>query len=320
MGAFIKHRRLNRLAILAALLLGGCATVPAADAPKLAITIDDLPVHGPIPEGMTALEVNRQMIRAITDARVPGATVFVNGHWTETNPETSAALQAWSDAGIPVANHSWSHKSLDAVSADAFKEEVIRNEPVLERYSGGRDWRWFRFPFLHEGVDPAKRAEIRTFLADRNYRIASVSMDFADWKFTAPYARCKAARNDAAIAEMERLYLAAVRDNVDYSRTLGRAVYGREIPQVLLMHVGAFSAHMMPKVIAEYRKAGFRFVSLAEAQADPAYAEDNDPRLPARPQYLSARAVAKGIPLPQIADPETTLAGLCPGGPLASRP
>ena len=142
-------------------------------------------------------------------------------------------------------------------------------------------------------------------------------MDFGDWKFTAPYVRCKAAKNDAAIAEMERLYLAAVRDNVDYSRRLGRAVYGREIPQVLLMHVGAFSARMMPKVIAEYRKAGFRFVSLAEAQADRAYAEDNDPRLPARPQYLSARAVAKGILLPQIADPEAALAGLCPGGPAA---
>lgn len=317
MEAFIKHKRPSRLAILTAFLLSGCATVPAADAPKLAITIDDLPVHGPLPEGATALEVNRQMIRAITDARVQGVTVFVNGHWTETNPETGAALQAWTDAGIPAANHGWSHKSLDAVSADAFKEEITRNESVLERFSGGRDWRWFRFPFLHEGVDPAKRTEIRNFLAGRSYRIASVSMDFSDWKFTAPYVRCKAAKNEAAIAEMERLYLAAVRDNIDYSRTLGRAVYGREIPQVLLMHVGAFSAHMMPKVIAEYRKAGFRFVSLAEAQADPAYAEDNDPRLPARPQYLSARAVAKGIPLPQIADPEAALAALCPGGPTA---
>ena len=146
MEAFIKHKQPSRLAIFTVLLLGGCATVPAPDAPKLAITIDDLPVHGPLPEGATALAVNRQMIRAITDARVQGVTVFVNGHWTESNPETAAALQAWTDAGIPVANHSWSHKSLDAVSADAFKDEITRNEPVLERYSGGRDWRWFRFP------------------------------------------------------------------------------------------------------------------------------------------------------------------------------
>jgi peptidoglycan/xylan/chitin deacetylase (PgdA/CDA1 family) len=321
-GAFIEHRGVSRAPLIAVLLLGGCATVPprAADAPQIAITIDDLPVHGPIPPGMTALDVNRQMIRAIKAAGVEGVTVFINGHWTTREPDTSAALQAWQDAGIAVGNHTWSHKDLDILSVAAFEEEISRNEPVVARYSGGTEWRWLRYPYLHEGEDSAKRAEIRTYLANRGYRIASVSMDFGDWKFTAPYARCKAANNKAAIARLETLYLAALRENISLSRTLARLVYGREIPQVLLMHVGGFSAHMMPRVIAEYGKAGFRFVSLAEAQADPAYAEDNDPRLPARPQYLAARAVAKGIAVPQIADPITELKAICPGGPTASAP
>ena len=320
MGAFIKHRGLGRLAIAAALMLGGCATVPPTDAPKLAITIDDLPVHGPIPAGMSAVEVNRQMIQAIKDAHVPGVTVFVNGRWTESNPETVGALAEWQKAGIAMGNHGWSHQSLDAVSVDQYQDEISRNESVLERYSGGRDWRWYRFPYLHEGEDPAKRLAIRSFLADRGYRIASVTTDFSDWKFTATYARCKAAKDAAAIAEMERLYLDALRANLDVSRRLGRAVYGREIPLVLLMHVGAFSAHMMPRVIAEYRKAGIHFVSLAEAQADPAYAEDNDPRLPPRSQYLAARAAARGITVPQLPDVLVTLNAMCPGGPMTSTP
>lgn len=320
MGEIFKHPRLSAILFWPGFVLAGCATTPAADAPKLAITIDDLPVHGAIPAGMTAVDVNRQMIKAIQAARVPGVTVFANGHWTQSNPQTGPALQAWQDAGIPVANHTWSHKSLDAVSVDAYKEEIVRNEPVLERYSPGKDWRWFRYPFLHEGDDSTKRLEIRRFLAERNYRIASVSMDFGDWRFTAPYGRCVGLHDTAAIARMEKLYLEMVRGNIGLARTLGREIYGREIPQVLLIHVGAMSAHMMPKVIAEYRKAGFQFVSLAEAQADPAYAQDNDPRLPPRPQNLAARAAAKGISVPPVADPEPELAAMCPGAPTASIP
>ncbi len=67
--------------VAALLLLASCATpaVERADGPRLAITIDDLPVHGPIPAGMTATQVNHQVIAALRDAKVP-VTAFVNAH------------------------------------------------------------------------------------------------------------------------------------------------------------------------------------------------------------------------------------------------
>jgi peptidoglycan/xylan/chitin deacetylase (PgdA/CDA1 family) len=286
----------------------------------MAITIDDLPVHGPIPRGLTPLEVNQQMISALQAAQVPGVSVYINGKSTITYPGSEAAIGAWRDAGIRVANHTWSHLNLNDVSLDVYRDEIVRNEPLLQKYAGSKDWKWFRYPFLAEGDDTAKRAAIRSFLAERGYRIAGVSMDFSDWRFTAAYTRCRDANNQAAIRKMERLYMNAVRAGVDYSRAAGRALYGREIPQVLLMHVGAFSAHMMPRVIAEYRRAGFRFVSIEEAQADPAYAEDNDPRLPPRPQFISARLNARGLTLSQQPDYTIQLNAMCPGGPLISTP
>lgn len=319
MGAFVKHQRLSRAGIFAAFLLGGCATVPAPDL-KMAVTIDDLPVHGPIPRGLSPLEVNQQMIRALQQTQVPGVSVYVNGNSTITYPGSEAALKAWADAGIQVANHTWSHKNLNLVSLDEYQREIVQNEPLLQKYAGGRDWKWFRYPYLAEGDDPAKRAVIRSFLADRGYRIAGVSMDFSDWRFTAAYARCKDAGNQAAIKEMERLYMKAVRAGIRYSRAASRGLYGREIPQVLLMHVGAMSAHMMPRVIAEYRRVGYRFVAIEEAQADPAYAEDNDPRLPARPQFISARLTEKGVKAPEQPDYTPQLNAMCPGGPMVSTP
>ncbi len=226
-----------------------------------------------------------------------------------------AVLREWRAAGIPLANHTWSHLNLDMILSAEYEREIVLDEPVPRDLGGGSDWHWFRYPFLAEGEDATKRAEIRAFLADRGYCIASVSMDFSDWQWTALYARCKATRNPTAITLMERLYLDSARANWGFSRSIGQAIYGRDIPHVLLLHVGAFTARMLPRLIALYRAEGVRFVSLADAQADPAFAKDMDPRLPARPQYIAARAAAKGLPVPPQPDYARTLAALCRAAP-----
>lgn len=306
-------------AAFGALALASCTSLPRSDTPaapsgpfKLAITIDDLPVHGGIPNGMTALDVNRQMVEAIKAADIP-TIGFVNGSWVEKDPSALPALEVWRRAGIPLANHSWSHLNFNDLTLDAYKQEIVRNEPLLDKIDPAAGKRWFRFPFLAEGNDPAKRAQIRRFLADRGYKIAGVTMDFSDWQFNSAYTRCRNANDGRAIRRIEDMYLQAAREHVYHSRRLGHAIYGREIPQVQLMHVGALSARLMPRLIDQYRSMGAQFVSLSEAQMDPAYAEDNDLRLPARSQFINARAQALGVTLNYPKDNEATLAAMCSG-------
>jgi len=283
------------LALAAA--LAGCAT----PGPELAITVDDIPVHGPIPAGMTAAEINRDMVAALRD--VPGVHGFVNGAVVSD----TATLAAWDAAGIALANHGWAHRNLNQLTIEEFEAEVARNEPLLARSGSPAAWRWFRYPFVAEGDDPAHRLAARAVLARRGYRIAAVSMDFSDWKWTAPYARCHALGDAVAIAELERLYLAAAWSDLEVRRATARALFGRDIPHVLLLHVGAFSARMMPRLIRLYRAWGVRFVSLEQAQSDPAYRADMDPRLPPRPQLNEARA--RGGP-PRF-DPTARLEAIC---------
>ena len=304
---------------LSAAVLAGCTTAPqTAQLPtpsgpfKIAITIDDLPVHGPTPAGLTPLQINRQMVDAIRAARIP-TMGFVNGQWVEKDPSNLAALEVWRDAGIPLANHSWAHLNFNAVGVEGYKSEITRNEPLLDKVDAAGGKRWFRFPFLGEGDDPAKRAQIRRFLADRGYKLAGVTMDFSDWQFNNAYGRCFNAGDQKAIRRMEDMYLKAVRDHVHHSRQLGLAIYGRDIPQVQLMHVGAMSARMMPRMIELYRSLGAQFVTLAEAQSDPAYAEDNNPRLPARSQFIGSRAQALEIKFEYPKDNEPVLERMCAG-------
>lgn len=313
---------MRRLLVAAAvLLLASCATPQPAQQRLIAITVDDLPVHGPFPPGVTPNDINEQLIAALRQGGVGQVYTFVNGHSLETNPGTARALGEWRASGAVLANHGWAHKNLNDLSVADYEKEIVGNEPLLQRLGAGTDWPWYRYPFLAEGDDPAKRAEVRNFLADRGYRIAGVSMSFSDWQWTAPYARCMAARDSAAVAELERMYMEAAKADADYTRMVSYKLYGRDIPHVILLHVGAMTAHMMPRLLKLYRAEGFRFISLPEAEADPAYAEDVDPRLPPRNQFFAARAMDKGIKLPPGPDYSVRLAAMCPGsGPAVSIP
>jgi len=309
----------RRIGFVAFVFVASCATPQQTQDLQIALTIDDLPVHGPIPAGQTPVAVAHGVINALRVANVP-AYGFVNAHWVADQPETLQVLEDWRAAALPLGNHGWAHRHLSEMSVDEFESELVRNEPVLKQLPVGGDWHWFRYPFLDEGETAEKRQAARQVLARHGYRIAAVTMDFSDWMWTAPYARCTAANNRAAIARLDEMYLAAASEAIDYYRGLSHRLYGRDIPYVVLLHDSAFEARMLSQLTALYRSAGFRFVSLAEAESDPAYADQVRPELPPEPKGLENKAVARGMRLPERKDYSPKLAAICPGGPAAPTP
>ncbi len=245
----------------------------AAQAPSIAITVDDLPAHGPLPPGVTRLEVAAQLIGALSRAHVP-VTGFVNGAFGADDPDSPRVLAAWKAAGFPLGNHTFSHPHLDAVGAQAFIADIARDEPLLR----GQPKR-LRYPFLEQGRDPAVRDAVRAWLARQNYRIAAVTLSFDDYAYNAPYVRCLAQHDDAAVAALEARYLASARADAERARAITRATLGRDVPHVLLLHIGVLTARMMPRLIAQYRDMGFAFATLDAAQRDPFYAA-TDPAKP----------------------------------------
>jgi peptidoglycan-N-acetylglucosamine deacetylase len=297
-------------------LFSGCATLAlsaamAAAAPQLAITFDDLPVHGPLPPGLTRVEIAKQITTALKKAHVPPTYGFVNGVGIAAEPESAPFLKIWRDAGDLLGNHTWSHMNLSQHTVEDYETEIVRNEPLLEETMPGADWRWFRYPYLAEGETPEKRATIRQFLASRGYRIAGVTMSFGDWLYSKPYARCVAKRDKGAIATMEKDYLNAAAENVAFSRHASRTLYDRDIPYVLLMHVGAFEAHTLPKLLALYRAKGFKFVSLEQAESDPYYKAIRDPGEPAGSTGLEEDLSKRPDPIPKRTDYGPYLKDVC---------
>lgn len=279
----------------------------AADRFDIAITVDDLPLHGQLPAGMTRLGIAQATLDTLKAHGVPEAWGFVNSAKIAHEPGSAAVLDAWRAAGYPLGNHTASHMNLArAPSLSVWREDVIAGEPVVAEIMQGEDWRYFRFPNLAGGP---RLPEALAFLHERGYRVADVSVAFSDWDYTDAYARCVANGDDAAIAAMKAQYLEDVDKEISHMKTDSRRLFGRVVPQVLLTHLGGWSAVTLPDVMKRLDAAGARYVSLSQAQADRAYAS------PGAGSLISRTARERRVSLPRdagsAASPRLDPKGLC---------
>jgi peptidoglycan/xylan/chitin deacetylase (PgdA/CDA1 family) len=282
----------------------------SAAAQQVAFTWDDLPAHSALPQGETRVEIGQKLIQAMKDAHLPPIYGFVNGNAIEREPAAAPVLKDWRDAGLQLGNHAWSHMNLNTATLADWEADVLKNEPVLEKYAAGGDWHWLRFPYLAEGSG-YKRAEARKFLAAHGYKIAAVTMSFGDYMWNEPYARCVAKNDTAAIGQLETSYLDAAAQDIDFRRAMAKSLFGHDIPHVLLMHVGAFDARMLPRLLKLYRDHGFSFVTLQDAEKDPFYLGSLDPSQPDQPDSFEGAMAAKHLPLPPRPRLSIDFNGLC---------
>ncbi|HTU68201.1 MAG TPA: polysaccharide deacetylase family protein [Steroidobacteraceae bacterium] len=286
---------------------------------KIALTFDDLPINGTQPAGITQTQMARDTLAVLRKYRIPASYGFINAQKLENDPDGAEALRLWVQAGHPLANHTYTHLDLDKNTADDFTREILRNEPALEllmlldgKMSGKHDFRWLRYPYLHEGDTLEKRRAVRAFLAAHRYQVAETTLDYEDYLWNSAYARCLDRKDAASIARLRESYIATADEWMRAEREMSRQVYGRDINHVLLLHQGAFSATILPDLFALLKKRGYRIVTLEEAQSDPVYAEDPDVALPRGGTLIEHMVVKRGLTWPAIAPkPREELAAIC---------
>src|SRR5271156_6288820 len=125
-------------------------------AQKLAITMDDLPLNGSLPPGVTRAETTKNVLEVFKKRHVPPVYGFINAKKLEGNEDGAEALKLWA-AAEPVGNHTYAHMDLEQNTPEAFEREIEEDEPALELLSNEGDWRWLRYPFLREGETLEKR-------------------------------------------------------------------------------------------------------------------------------------------------------------------
>lgn len=299
------------LPVVVMVLLSATGAGQAAEQ-KVALTFDDLPAHAALPPGMSRADVARGILAALKAHHAPPTYGFVNAKSLGEDPGNEEVLRLWRAGGHPLANHAFSHMDLNANSAEAFEQDVIANEATLRKYMGDDDWHWLRFPYLRAGETSEKRQAVAAFLKNHGYRVAEVTLNFNDWAYNDPYARCVAKKDRASIEWLKQSYLRGAAESLSAGREAARRLLGRDIAHVMLLHIGAFETVMLPRLLEMLEQRGFRLVTLPEAESDPVYAADPGVPSSSGATLFDQIAAAKGISLPPIADdPMPRLAELC---------
>ena len=290
-----------------------CTVAAAEPKLKVALTFDDLPLNGTLPLGVKASDLARDTLKVLKKHRIPPSYGFIVARQLERDPDGATALQVWADSGNPLGNHTYNHLDFTKNSAEDFQREILRNEPVLELLMPKSDWRWFRYPYLHEGDTLEKRRAVRSFLSSNGYRIAQTTLDFEDYLWNSAYARCSNTRDEASIQWLKESYRTAARDFTRFQIQNARAIFGRDIHHVMLLHQGAFSAHILPDLFRILGEEGFEIVTLEEAQKDPAYDYDPDFAHARGGTLVELGMLAKQIPWPANAPklPRERLTTIC---------
>jgi len=305
--------RFTALLALAALAMPAFAAEPRLE---IALTFDDLPVNGSLPVGLSQSALARDTVRVLKKHHIPPSYGFINADKLERDPDGALALQTWIAAGNPLANHSYSHMDLTRNSVEDFQKEIQRNEPALLLLTPANpksDWRWFRYPYLHEGDTLEKRRAIRAFLAGRGYRIAQTTIDWEDYLWNSAHARCVDRKDAESLEWLRTSYLAEAQRWLRVQRDFSRQVWGRDIRHVALLHLGSFSPHILPELFALLDREGYDIVTLERAQADPAYESDPDFAEPRGGTLTELMMQANKIPWPAgLADkPRQKLQTIC---------
>ncbi len=248
---------------------------------QVAITVDDLPSHGALPPGMTRADVAKSILKALQDNHAPKVYGFINARKLDGNPEDMEVLKLWRDAGYPLGNHTFSHLSLNASTAGEFDQNVADDEPVLKSLM-------------------------------RRHHVAQVTLDFEDYLWNGPYARCVEKNDAASIEWLKSSYMSNATEYIALGQSMAKLVFGRDIKHVLVLHIGSFETVMLPQLLDSLRQRGFKFITLPDAEKDPAYKSDPDVALKEGGTLLDQMMEGRHLDFPPHNDkPYDQLNALC---------
>ncbi len=257
------------LLLLAALISETCL---AEGQREIAITIDDLPFVGTNGEDPGNLKRTRErfmnILNSLVENQVPATGFIIAGSIAKGQWEL---LETFRKEGFGLGNHTYSHASLNQLSASKYIDEISHADRILQPVM--TQPKYFRYPYLAEGTG-AKKQEVQDYLASNQYIIAPVTIDSKDYKFNERLLHISWRVRKDHIESIKKQYLAYI-----WKETLKAEKMAKEnSKQILLIHSNLLNSYCLGDVIQMYKQHGYRFISLNEAltnTAQPAKSMDD---------------------------------------------
>jgi len=274
----------------------------------MAVTIDDLPYVN-ISNGVyikNARAATSKILSTLKKHKVL-AVGFVNEHTLETSrTERTALLREWVDSGMTLGNHTYSHPDFNRLTIEQFEEEITKGDVVTRELMRSRQpyQLYFRHPMTHTGDTKEKKEAIEKFLAARGYKITPHTIENSDFIFNVPFAAALQENDEALAKRLHDEYVAYTIAATEFAERISPEVFGREIPQLLLIHSNDLNAACLDEVLTKFEARGYTFVTLDAVMADPAYQTKDSYVSKFGPTWLFRWMKSKGMDIDFGADPE----------------
>lgn len=241
---------------------------------KMAVGFVALPMkQNGLPPGASTTELTRQLVTSLSTAKIP-AVGFVQGRQLENARDARLGeLKMWRDAGLELGIGTYSHMWYHGASFDDYTADIEKNEAIVKPLLAERNQRLrlFSYPFLNTGKDLAAKQHLEQFLKDRGYSVMPFTIDNDDWFFAKTYDEAATKGDDEIQVKIREAYLPYMQQMITFYEKYSLDLFGREIPQVLLLTPSRLNVDCFPQLVEMIRMRGYRFVTMDEATADPAF-------------------------------------------------
>ena len=258
--------RIAACLILAVLLVLGAFPATAQDK-RIALSFDDVPrLQGGF---MTPDERAIALIAGLHQAGVEQAGFFVTtGNLNHAYGKGGEArIRAYAAAGHVIGNHSHSHTWLWNGDVAAYIADLDKAEAWLAGKPGKRPW--YRFPYLDEGRDPARRDALRAALAERGLFNAYVTVDNYDWAIDGLARTAMENGVQMDLQALSDLFVETIVQTADFNDRIARETLGRSPAHVLLLHETDLAALFIVDLVEGLKAAGWTIITMDEAYRDP---------------------------------------------------
>jgi hypothetical protein len=99
-------------------------------------------------------------------------------------------------------------------------------------------------------------------------------------------------------------YLALTITAIEFAEKISPQIFGREIPQILLIHSNDINADCLDEMLKQFEARGYKFVTLDAAMADPAYQTKDTYISKYGPTWFFRWSKSKGMDLDFKGDPD----------------
>ena len=276
----------------------------------MAVTFDDLPYINRR-EGQYvahAQAATAKILNTLKKHKVP-AVGFVNEHMLEAAGEREARidlLRQWVKHGMILGNHTYSHPDFNRLTVEQFQEEITKGEVVTRQLMKSRQpyQLYFRHPMTHTGDTREKKEAIEQFLASRGYKVTPHTIENSDFIFNVGYAQALQKGDEALAKRLREEYLNFTIAATEFAEKISPQVFGREIPQLLIIHTNDITADSLDEMLRRFAARGYKFVTLDQVMADAAYQTKDTMVTKYGPTWLWRWTKSKGMDLDFTGDPD----------------